>query len=55
MLMSAPALTLRATLMGCLCRSAPVREFGDHVEDPGVVGIAGGWGGVGKVGRENDE
>ena len=26
--MSAPALTLRATLAGCLCRSAPV----DHVE-----------------------
>ena len=43
-LMSAPAHTLRATLAGCLCRSAPIGEFAHHVENPGVVGIAGGRG-----------
>ena len=49
-LIRAAALTLRATLTGSLCRSAPIREFAHHVENPGVVGPAlRGTGGRGVV------
>ena len=47
-LMSAPALTLRATLVGCLCRSAPVRrldgaaQLGGGLPERFLEGF-GGW------------